>query len=124
VSSVKPYVALLRQVPDDLLPPVFSATATHDPEQAFSVRRLIWLALSRPEKQSPEHTEELSRVCILHPEVASALTLAQAFVKMLRERDVDALPTWLAEAQASSIREFRQFAKSASSEIARRWKRL
>jgi transposase len=40
---------------------------------------------------------------LLHPDVATALTLAQAFV--------NALPTWLAEAQASSIREIRQFAQ-------------
>jgi transposase len=45
-----------------------------------------------------------------HPDIATALTLAQEFVKMLRERNVDALPTWLAEAQASSIRELHQFA--------------
>ncbi len=93
VSSVKPYVALLRQVPDDLLPPVFSGKATYTPEQAFSVRHVIWLALSRPEKLSKEQTQEISRVCFLHPEIASVLTLAQAFVKMLRERNVDALPT-------------------------------
>jgi transposase len=111
VSSVKPYVALLRQVPDDLLPPVFSGKATHTPEQAFSVRRVIWLALSRPEKLSKDQTQEISRACLLHPEVATALTEAQAFVKMLRERNVEALPIWLAEAQASSIRELRQFAQ-------------
>jgi transposase len=48
---------------------------------------------------------------LLHPEAATALTLAQEFVKMLRERNVDALPTWLAEAQAGSIRELHQFAQ-------------
>jgi transposase len=50
-------------------------------------------------------------VCLLHPDIATALTLAQEFVKMLRERNVDALPTWLAAAQTSSIRELRQFAQ-------------
>ena len=52
-------------VPDDLLPPVFSRKATHAPEQAFSVRRVIWLALSRevetkPGTHSGSHTRLLS----------------------------------------------------------------
>ena len=75
-SSVKPYVALLRQVPDDLLPPVFSRRATTAKEQSFSARRVIWLALARPENLDKEQAQELSRVCFLHPEVATALTLA------------------------------------------------
>jgi transposase len=123
-SSVKPYVALLRQVPDDLLPPVFSSRTTPAKEQAFSVRRVIWLALAHPESLDKEQTQELSRVYLLHPEVASALNLTQDFVKILRKRDVDALSTWLAEAQAGSIRELRQFAKGALSVIERLWKRL
>ena len=32
-------------------------------------------------------------------------------MKMVRERNVEALPAWLAEVQASSIREFHQFAQ-------------
>ena len=111
VSSVKPYVALLRQVPDDLLPPVFSRKATHAPEKAFSVCRVIWLALSRPEKLTKKQTQEVTCASSLHPEVATALTLAQAFAKMLRERDVEAFPAWLAKVQASSIRELHQFAQ-------------
>ncbi len=39
------------------------------------------------------------------------MTLAQDFIKVLRERDVDALSIWLAEARASPIRELRQFAQ-------------
>lgn len=110
-------------MPDDLLPPVFSRRATTAKEQSFSARRVIWLALARPENLDKEQAQELSRVCFLHPEVATALTLAQAFVKMLRERNVGALPSWLAAAQASAIRELRQFAKSELSVIERLWKR-
>jgi transposase len=111
VSSVKPYVAFLRQVPDDLLEPVFSRQKRPSSEKGLSVRRIVWLALSRPEKLTRQQAQEVARASFLHPEVARALTLAQGFVKMLRERNVEALPVWLAQAQASSIREFHQFAQ-------------
>lgn len=39
------------------------------------------------------------------------MTLTQAFVKLLRERNDEAVSTWLAQAQAGSIREFYQFAQ-------------
>jgi hypothetical protein len=59
----------------------------------------------------------------MHAEIENALTLAQLFVKMLREQDVQALPAWLTFAQASSVPELRQFAKSALNEIVWQWKR-
>jgi hypothetical protein len=81
------------------------------PEAAFSVRHMIWLTLARPEKPTREHTQELAQVCVHSAPVATALTLAQRFVTMLREKHVEALPAWLERAQASSVREPRQFAQ-------------
>src|ERR1700686_940678 len=52
-SSVRPYLALLRQAPQALLPMKVSrkkASPSKAEENTFSVRRLIWLALSRPEQ--------------------------------------------------------------------------
>ncbi len=49
-SSVRPYLALLRQAPQKLLPMVSSKrkpSANKPEENAFSVRRLIWLVLRR-----------------------------------------------------------------------------
>ena len=43
--------------------------------------------------------------------MANTLNLTHYFVNILRKRDVDALSTWLVEAQTSSIREFQQFAQ-------------
>jgi transposase len=80
-------------------------------EEAFSVRHSIRLALARPEKLTREHTQELAQVCSLSAPVATALTLAQRFVTMRREKQVEALPSWLASAQTSSVRELRQFAQ-------------
>lgn len=72
---------------------------------------MLWLVLSRPEKLTKEQTQELAQVSSLSTQVATAFTLAQAFVKMLREKQVDALPAWLESAQASSVRELHQFAQ-------------
>jgi transposase len=55
-----------------------------------------------------EQTQELAQVCSLSAEVATALMQAQAFIKLLREKQVDALAAWLESAQASSVRELRQ----------------
>lgn len=110
-SSVRPYVALLRQVPEDLLPPALSRQESSRREEVWSVRRIIWLALARPEKLTAEQTQELAQICALSAQVAAALTLAQAFVKLLREHQVEALPAWLERTQASSVRELRQFAQ-------------
>jgi len=52
------------------------------------------------------------RLCKLCPEVAAAYPLAQEFMRIIRERDGAQLDTWLAEAQASGVRELKQFAKS------------
>jgi transposase len=111
VSSVKPYVALLRQIPEDLLLSAFTKPEKATSEEAFSVRRIIWLTLSRPKELTSEQTQERAQACSLSAEVATALTQAQAFVKLLREKDVVALSAWLESAQASSVRELRQFAQ-------------
>jgi hypothetical protein len=95
-------------VPEDLLPPTFSHQEKLAPEEAFSARHIIWLALSRPEKLTREQTQELARVCSLSTQVSTALTLAQAFVRLLREKHVDELAAWLESAQDSSERELRQ----------------
>jgi transposase len=123
VSSVKPYVTLLRQIPEDLLPPAFAKPEQSTPEEAFSVRRIIWLTLSRPEELAAEQRQVLGQVCSLSASVATTLRQAQTFVKLLRQKQVDALDGWLESAKASSIRELRQFAKGALNGTARRWKR-
>jgi len=80
-------------------------------EETFSVRCIIWLALSRPKKLTKEQTHQLAQVCALSAPVATALQLSRAFVKLLREQHVEALAAWLESAQASSVRELRQFAQ-------------
>ena len=113
-SSVRPYLALLRQAPHELLPPGSpkkKQPASKQEENTFSVRRLIWLVLSRPEQLTPEQAQEVARVSTLHPDVTLAFKLAQTFAKMLRDKSVEALPLWLTSAQVSSLPEFSQLAQ-------------
>ena len=81
------------------------------------------MTLSRPEELTTEQTQELAQVCSLSASIATALAQAQAFVKLLHEQHVGALAAWLESAQASSVRELRQFAKGGLSATARLWKR-
>jgi transposase len=113
-SSVRPYLALLRQAPYELLPTISSkkkSPASKQEENAFSVRRLIWLVLSRPKQLTPEQALEVVHASTLHPDIALAFKLAQTFAKMLREKAVEDLPVWLTSAQTSSIPEFAQLAQ-------------
>jgi hypothetical protein len=71
--------------------PFAARCATHGQstsQEAFSVRRIIWLTLSRPEELTPEHTQELAQMFSFSATVATALMQAQAFVKLLREKQV------------------------------------
>lgn len=86
---------------------LLSRREKQEPEAVLSVRRVIWLALSRPEKLTQEQTQELVQVCAFSAQIATALTLAQEFVTMLREKRAEALPSWLESAQVSSVRELR-----------------
>lgn len=120
-SSVRPYLALLRQAPQELLPTISSkrkASAKKPEEHAFCVRRLIWLVLRRPEQLKSEQAQEVLRASTLHPDVAQAFHLAQAFAKMLRERAVEALPAWLTCARSSAIPEFVQLANGMQRDLA------
>ena len=67
--------------------------------------------LSHPENLTDEQNQKLAQVCALSEPVATAFILSQDFVKMLRDKRVEGLPSWLQRAQASTVRELRQFAQ-------------
>jgi len=52
----------------------------------------------------------LDALAAADPALAAARTLAREFVALLRARDATALEPWLARAEASAVREFRDFA--------------
>jgi transposase len=72
-------------------------------------RRATWLILSRPEALATEEQQLVARICQLHPDVEAAVTLAQAFAGIVRQRLADELDAWLEQALASALPAFRSF---------------
>lgn len=83
-----------------------------------SPRQVAWL-LRRPEGElSPGQRQFLARLPE-HWSAATAIqTLAQDFDRLVRQRDVAALASWLARAEASGEREFREFAAGLRRDLA------
>jgi transposase len=91
-------------VPSPLAPPVPPTPPARTPRQA------MWLLTREPDALDDEERAYRDRLCEVCPEARAAKALTQTFGTMVRERQVDQLDTWLAEAQASGVGELRRFA--------------
>lgn len=69
-----------------------------------------FLVLRKPEDRSAEDQYLLNLVEQAHPQVQVACALVQAFVRMIRSRNVSVLQPWLKEATKSDVPELRTFA--------------
>ncbi len=77
-----------------------------------TVRMLACRILTRPGKLEEREEAQVKTVCQVHEEVALAVTLAQEFAAMVRERGGSKLDEWLERASASGIPAVRNFAAS------------
>jgi len=68
------------------------------------------LLLRRAEQCSDRERAAIEQLRACHLDIAMTMTFTERFVTIVRERRGDALPQWLADAQASAIREIGQFA--------------
>jgi transposase len=68
------------------------------------------LLLQRPERCSEAERAAIAQLRACHPDIATTIAFTERFTTIVRERQGDALPQWLADAQASAIREIGQFA--------------
>jgi len=85
-------------------PPAAASPAARTPRQA------MWLLTRKPDTLDDEEQSYRDRLCELCPDVARAEALVQGFPTMLRERRVEQLDGWLAQASACGVRELRRFA--------------
>jgi transposase len=69
-----------------------------------------WWLLRPPEERAPEQDTYLTALLSRCPEVAAATTLARDCLALLRERDQEALASWLDRAADGEVAEFREFA--------------
>jgi transposase len=76
----------------------------------LSARRVAWLILQRVETLSMEEGQTLDELC-QQPELSDAITLAQGFIELVRQRLPADLDSWLEKATNSSIKAFQTFAK-------------
>ena len=70
----------------------------------------MWLLTRIPDTLDDEEQTYRERLCELCPDLATAYPLIQDFQTMLRERRVEQLDDWLAQASACGVRELRRFA--------------
>jgi transposase len=72
------------------------------------------LLLRRPERRDEAQLEALARSKGAHPEIAAAASLTERFARIVRERrGDDLLGGWLADAEASGVREIARLARDA-----------
>lgn len=86
--------------------PMVPRVATRSPRQA------TWLLLRAPEDLSAADAAYAAAVCAQSPTLALAAALAQRFLRMLRERQAEDLDSWLAAAEACTIKELVNFART------------
>jgi transposase len=72
--------------------------------------RLVALWLTKPPTQrSPDEQRWVEAVTTSHPQAATAEHLAQQFRQVFKDRNVDALKSWLAKSVVSDIPELKRF---------------
>jgi hypothetical protein len=77
-----------------------------------SPRQAMWLLVREEKDLSHEDVAYRTALCGHDPLIGQAAALGQRFLTMVRERQVEALDPWLADAEASGIKELRNFAQS------------
>ncbi len=103
---VSTFVAQLRRAERSGVPDMPITTAG-DPLTPHTAAMLL---LRRPERCSDGERAAIGQLRACHPAIATTMTFTERFVAIVRERRGDELALWLADAQASGIREIGQFA--------------
>src|SRR5262249_13278082 len=73
-------------------------------------RQATWLVLRREAQRTEAETHQLAQLQAQQPEVGEAITLAQDFAQLVRQRQPEALDPWLERATTSPQEALRRFA--------------
>jgi transposase len=88
-----------------------------DPQRRpLTPRTAAWLVLRHSENLTAAETDQLNRLRTQHAALTEAITLAEAFVAMVRARLPERFDPWLAQAQDSVLPAFRNFARKLDSD--------
>jgi transposase len=77
----------------------------------LTARGAAWLVLRHEEKRDEDATKQLAQLQQQHEEWAEAMTLAQDFLQLVRQRRGEGLDAWLTRAATSGLRAFQGFAR-------------
>lgn len=117
--QVSMYPILSRLCNDLPLLPTDPPVAAQASVQAYySVRKAAWLLVRQPADLETTEKQDLAEMLGACPDIAQAYTLAQAFTRMVRQRQVQALDGWLEAAVGSGLGEFKRFAAGLSEDKA------
>jgi transposase len=78
----------------------------------WSARYAVWLLLSQPETLSDEKKAALKRMLAVGPMIRRVYNFAQAFIRIVRERQSKSLEPWLTAVIEYKIPELSGFARS------------
>jgi len=119
-STLARYTHQLRQLPASGQPSPDSLNTlpgrgpapplSTSPQKPLSARRAAWLILQRTETRTAEDDILLEQLA-QQPELSRAISLAQGFIDLVRQRLPSQLDDWLQAAKTSSIKAFQSFAR-------------
>lgn len=95
-----------------------SSTQLQSTMRRLSPSQAAWLLVQQPADLTEDEHTALDKLQKAVAEIATAYTLAQDFVRMVRERTVDALADWIARAAGSCVTELSSFATGLQRDLA------
>jgi transposase len=93
-------------------------TVTEAPRRPLTPRRATWLVLRPSGPLTERDHQQLAQLTTQVPALAEAVTLAQDFAGLIRQRQPAQLEPWLTRAAASALPPFRRFAKGLRADMA------
>ena len=108
-TTVRNFVARLRNGLPGMIHPPHHASAAHVPALASSPREIRWLLTRKEEDLEPEERADRARLLGQSQEAKLLHQLVQEFLQMLRSRQADRLNSWMQAARASGIKEIVSF---------------
>jgi transposase len=88
------------------------------PYQPLTPRRATWLVLRRATQRTAAETQQLTHLYTQSSAVAEAISLAQDFATLVRQRQPERLDPWLTRAMASPLEAFQRFAAGLQEDYA------
>jgi transposase len=84
----------------------------------FTPRQASYLILKRREHRDAQDTNLLTRLVFQHPDLATAVTLAEDFLQLLRQRQPEQLEPWINRALDCSLKPLQSFAQGLADDFA------